>query len=300
MTEAISVTTRRVNGIDLSVRSCGQPGRPLLLFLHGFPEHAGAWDAILPAFADTYYAVAPDQRGYATSAKPEGLDAYRVKHLVRDVLALADTLSPEKPIVLVGHDWGASVAYATAIAAPQRVAKLVILNGVHPGPFQKALLEDEAQRAASLYMHFLRSPEAEAALSANGYAGLLGMLTRFGSQAWLTPSRQATYIAAWSVPGALTGMLNWYRATPLIVPRPGEPVDPATVPVLDPAALRVRMPHLLLWGMKDQALLPASRRTLAEYCDDLTVEEFADADHWIVHQQPEAVIASLRRFLERA
>ena len=300
MTEAIKVSTRAVNGITLEVREAGDPALPLLLFLHGFPEHAGAWDGLLPAFAAHWHAVAPNQRGYGRSEKPEGLEAYRVKNLVRDVLALGQELSPDRPFVLVGHDWGASVAYATAIAAPARVAKLVILNGVHPLPFQRALIEDEAQRAASLYMHFLRSPEAEAELSANGFARLFGMLTRFGDQAWLTSARKAAYLEAWSQPGALTGMLNWYRATPLLVPKPGEAADRSVLAALDPAALRVRMPHLLLWGMRDQALLPVSRAGLAELCDDFTLREVADADHWIVHQQPDAVIAALRDFLERA
>lgn len=300
MTEAIRVSAHTVEGVSLSVRQMGDPAAPLLLFLHGFPEHAGAWDAIMPAFAGRWQTAAPDQRGYGLSDKPAGVDAYRVKYLVRDVLALGQQLSPGRPFVLVGHDWGASVAYATAIAAPQRVAKLVILNGVHPLPFQKALIESEAQREASLYMHFLRSPEAEAELSANGFERLFGMLTRFGNESWLTPERRAAYLAAWSTPGALTGMLNWYRATPLLVPKPGEVVDARALPALDPVALRVRMPHLLLWGMKDQALLPVSRAGIADLCDDFTLREIPDADHWIVHQQPAAVVAAIRAFLEPA
>jgi pimeloyl-ACP methyl ester carboxylesterase len=289
--------TLRVNGLDLSVRAMGDPGAPLLLFLHGFPEYSGAWDEVLPAFAGSFHAVAPDQRGYAGSSKPEGVEAYRVKHLVRDVLALADLLAPGRPFALVGHDWGASVAYATAIAAPARVSRLVIVNGVHPGPFQKALVEDEAQRRASAYMHFLRSPEAEAQLSANGFEKLLGMISRFGPQPWLTPEKQAAYIEAWSPPGALTGMLNWYRASPLLVPHPGEAVDPAKLIKLDPAQLRVRMPHLLIWGMGDRALLPVSRATLGDWCDDLTVREIEGADHWVVHQRTAEVVGLIRDFL---
>lgn len=299
MGEPIRSSIRHVNGIDLDVRSVGDPAAPLLLFLHGFPEYAGAWDEVLPAFAGDWHAVAPNQRGYAKSSKPPALEDYRVKHLVRDVLALADALSPDRPFVLVAHDWGASVGYATAIAAPRRIAKLVIVNGVHPGPFQKALLEDERQRTASLYMHMLRDPSAEERLSANSFEKLLGMFTRFGAQAWLTPERKAGYVAAWSPPGALTGMLNWYRATPLVIPRPGEAVDPSKAPRLDQAQLRIRMPHLLLWGMRDQALLPVARATLPDYCDDLTVREFDDADHWIVHQKTDAVIAAIRGFLGR-
>lgn len=298
MGSAIRSSNMAVNGIRLNIRAMGDPAAPLLLFLHGFPEHAGAWDEIMPAFADKWHVVAPDQRGYGTSEKPPALEDYRVKHLVRDVLALADALSPGRPIMLVAHDWGASVAYATAIAAPRRIARLVIINGVHPGPFQKALLEDEGQRAASLYMHQLRDPGAEAYFSADNFARLLGMFTRFGTQGWLTPERNAAYLQAWSQPSALTGMLNWYRATPLVVPKPGETADVATAPRLDPAQLRIRMPHLLLWGMRDQALLPVSRATLADYCDALTVREFADADHWIVHQQPDAVTSAIREFLD--
>jgi len=289
--------TLGANGIDLLVRSMGDPAAPLVLFLHGFPEYSGAWDEVLPAFASDFHAVAPDQRGYGRSSKPEGVEAYRVKNLVRDVLALGDRLSPNGPFAVVGHDWGASVAYAVAIAAPNRVSRLAVINGVHPGPFQRALIEDEAQRQASIYMHYLRAPEAEARLSANGFEKLLGMLSRFGPQPWLTPERRAAYVEAWSVPGALTGMLNWYRASPLMVPQPGERVDPAEVMKLDPAVLRVRMPHLVIWGMGDRALLPVSRATLADYCDDLTVREIAGADHWVVHQRTAEVIGHLRDFL---
>jgi len=289
--------TLSVNGIDLFVRSAGDPGAPLVVFLHGFPEYSGAWDEVLPAFAGQFHAVAPDQRGYARSSKPEGIEAYRVKNLVRDILALGDQLSPNRPFAIVGHDWGASVAYATAIAAPNRISRLAVINGVHPGPFQHALVGDEAQRQASSYMHYLRAPEAEVRLSANGFEKLLAMLSRFGPQPWLTPERRAAYVEAWSPPGALTGMLNWYRASPLVVPQPGEAVDPAKVMKLDPALLRIRMPHLVIWGMDDRALLPVSRATLADYCDNLTVREIAGADHWVVHQRTDEVVGHLRDFL---
>lgn len=289
--------TVSANGIDIAVRAEGDPRAPLILFLHGFPEYSGAWDEVLPALAGAHHCVAPDQRGYFRSSKPEGIDAYRVKNLVRDILALGERYSPGKPFVLVAHDWGASVAYATAIAAPARISRLAVINGVHPGPFQKALIEDEAQRAASAYMHYLRDPRAEERLSANSFDKLIGMLSRFGPQPWLTPEKRARYVEAWSPPGALTGMLNWYRASPIVVPHPGEQVDPGKVMKLDPAQLRIRMPHLVIWGMDDRALLPVSRATLPDFCDDLTVKEIANADHWVVHQRTPEVIGHLRDFL---
>src|SRR5215510_2106824 len=178
----------RVEGIDLFVRSQADPSAPLVVVLHGFPEYSGAWDGVLPAFGHVH-AVAPDQRGYERSSKPEGVDAYKVRHLVRDVLALGDQLSPGRPFALVGHDWGASVAYAAAIAAPGRISSLAVINGVHPGPFQHALIEDEAQRKASSYIPYLRDSRAEERLSANGFEKLLGMLGRFGPQPWLTGRR---------------------------------------------------------------------------------------------------------------
>jgi pimeloyl-ACP methyl ester carboxylesterase len=290
--------TLHVNGVDLFLRATGDPEAPLVLFLHGFPEYSGAWDEVLPALAAQFHAVAPDQRGYARSSKPEGVDAYRIKHLVRDILALGDRLSPNRPFALVGHDWGGSVAYATAIAAPARISRLVVVNGVHPGPFQRALIEDEGQRQASSYIPYLRDARAEERLSANGYEKLIGLLSRFGPQPWLTPEKRAAYIEAWSAPGALTGMLNWYRASPLLVPAPGEAVDPAKVLKLDPAQLRIRMPHLVIWGMDDRALPPSARAGLADYCDNLTVREIDGADHWVVHQRTAEVIAHLRNFLD--
>ncbi len=290
--------TLNVNGIDLFTRSLGDPAAPLLLFLHGFPEYSGAWDEVLPAFAGQFHAVAPDQRGYARSSKPEGVEAYKIKHLVRDVLALGDALSPGRPFAIVAHDWGASVGYAAAIAAPARISRLAVINGVHPGPFQRALIEDEGQRRASSYIPYLRDPRAEERLSANGFAKLFALVEHFGPQAWLTPERRADYLEAWAAPGALTGMLNWYRASPLLVPEPGAAVDPATVLKLDPAVLRIRMPHLVIWGKEDKALQPSARATLPDYCDDLTVREIAGADHWVVHQRTAEVIGHLSAFLE--
>jgi len=288
----------RANGLDFHVRSTGSPDAPLLLFLHGFPEYSGAWSHVLPAFADRFHAVAPDQRGYGFSSKPAGLDAYKVGNMVADTLAIAEALSPGKPFTLVAHDWGASVAYAAAIARPERVARLVVVNGVHPIPFQKALIEDDAQRKASQYMRYFRDGDrADRELAADGFAKLLGMLERFGPQAWLTPEARAGYLDAWSQPGALSAMLNWYRASPMLVPAVGEAVAPETIPKLDAEKLRVRMPHLIVWGMDDRALLPVARARIEALCEDVRVREIAGADHWVVHQKPEEVIRAIGEFV---
>ena len=159
---ACGTTTVRVNGIDLHVRAMGDAGAPLILFLHGFPEYSGAWDEVLPAFAGA------SMRWRPTSAAMRAPPSPRASRPTASSTWCATSwprraLSPDRPFVLVAHDWGASVAYATAIAAPSRVAKLVVINGVHPGPFQRALVEDEAQRQASAYIHYLRAPASRGA-----------------------------------------------------------------------------------------------------------------------------------------
>lgn len=281
-----------LNGQSFHIREWGDPANPTLLMLHGFPEYGGAWADLAERLAQDYHCVAPDQRGYGRSYAPPEPEAYRVSQMLGDITALIDDIGG--PVVVVGHDWGAAVAYGIAMARPDLVTRLVILNGVHPGPFQTALAKGGDQTAASQYMTFLRRDDAEARLSADNYAKLLGLFAENMDMSWMTPARQAEYIAEWSRPGRLRGMVNWYRATPLIIPKPAEVVD---IPPMDPEKLRVRMPHLLIWGMGDTALLPEATKGLETYCDDLTRVEVAEADHWIVHQKPDQVAQILRDWL---
>lgn len=286
------------NGQTFYTRLAGQRDAPLVLFLHGFPEYGGAWDAILPWFADAYFAAAPDQRGYGRSSKPAGTSSYRVQHLAADMLALADALAPGRPIHLVAHDWGASVGYAMAFMAPARVAKLAVLNGVHPLCFQRALIHDPQQRAASQYIRFLRREDSAPLLLADGCRRVLQFLTAgFGGGQWLSPSMRQGYLDAWQQPGAMEAMVAWYKATPLQVPLPDEVVTADPLAHIDPAVMRVRMPHLVLWGLEDKALRPSCREGLEAHCADLRVIEVPGADHWIVHQQPDLVVRELRTFL---
>lgn len=286
------------NGQSFHVRSVGDTAAPLVLFLHGFPEFGGAWNALLPRFADRFHAVAPDQRGYGRSSKPAGVENYRVQHLAKDMLALADILSPDRPFHVVAHDWGASVGYMMAFMAAKRIGRLAVLNGVHPLPFQRALIHDPAQRTASQYIRFLRRDDSATLLTENGCKRALQFLTSgFGGGAWLTEDLKRGYLEAWTMPGAMEAMVAWYKATPLVVPLPDEVVDQDPLAHINPAMMRVRMPHLVLWGLEDKALLPVTREGLDQYCDDLRVVDVPGADHWIVHQQPDLVIKELRAFL---
>lgn len=284
-----------VNALRFQCLTAGDPDKPMLIFLHGFPEYSGAWAEVIAELDDTFFCVAPDQRGYGGSAKPPQVRDYAAGKLAGDAAALIEHFAPRARAV-IGHDWGASVAYALAIHRPELMEQLVIMNGAHPVPFQKALAAGGAQSAASQYFHDLRAKDAEAAFARDDYAPLMATFSKAMDMRWFDAARRGDYVAAWSEPGALTGMLNWYRATPLQVADPGRPIPLDQLISLDPARLRVKPPHLLLWGSGDTALLAEAHEGLDALCDDLTKVQIDGADHWLHHQKPDRVAEEIRAF----
>ena len=287
--------TLAANGLDFHCLVAGDRAAPMLLLLHGFPEYSGAWEEAMARLADRFLLVAPDQRGYGRSSKPRDVKDYAAGKLAADAASILTHFAP-KARAVVGHDWGASVAYALAISRPELMERLVIMNGAHPIPFQRALAAGGAQSAASQYFHYLRSPEAEARLSADDFSKMEKLFAEGMDLSWLSGERLRRYREAWAAPGALTGMLNWYRATPLKVADPGQPLPPEALLPLDPARLRIRPPHLLIWGTGDRALLPAATEGLEALCDDLTRVEIEGADHWLHHQKPDEVCRLIAEF----
>ena len=289
---------RTVNAgeVTLNVAMDGDPAAPMILMLHGFPEYWAAWKEVMTRLTGDFFVVAPDQRGYNLSSKPAGVDAYRARHLAGDVAALADILSPGRSFVLAGHDWGASVAYAYAFAHPERLSHLVIANGVHPACFQRAILEDEGQRQASQYINKLKAADAEARLSAAGFRRLMRMISGFSKADWMTEGEADAYREAWSQPDALTAMLNWYRASPVIVPEPGADAPHSLILDIPVDAMTVLMPHLLIWGEADAALRPVCFEGLGDYAPKLSVTRIPDAGHWILHERPGDVASAIRAF----
>jgi pimeloyl-ACP methyl ester carboxylesterase len=284
-------------GVRLHYASCGEPGKPLMLMLHGFPEFWEAWRGVMPAFADAYHVVAPDLRGYNLSDKPAEVRDYRAPLLVADVTGLVRALGYER-CVLVAHDWGGAIAWAVAIAHPELVERLVILNAPHPVMFARALANDAAQQQASQYMNWLRRPGSEELLAEDGFRRLEGLFTRFGGEAWFDEPTRRAYHAAWSQPGALAASVNWYRASPL---RPPSADDPGGGTLqLDASAFVVRVPTLVVWGDRDTALLPVLLEGLEVLVPDLKLVRLPEATHWLVHEQPERVVAEIGAFLADA
>lgn len=289
--------TVKTDEVVLHVAVAGDPANKPVICLHGFPEYWAAWREVMQDLSRDHYVVAPDQRGFNLSSKPEGEDAYRASHLVADLAALAEHVCPGRPFVLAGHDWGAAVAYAYAFAHPDRLTHLVIANGVHPVCFQRAILQDPLQRRASQYFHKLRAPGAAARMTENGFARTKNMIAGFSKTDWMTAEIAEAYRKAWAQPGAMQAMLHWYNSSPVVVPAPDETVTKAPLLSVEPAKVAVRMPHLLLWGEEDEALTPACLEGLERYAADLTIERFAGASHWILHEKPTEIAAAIRSFI---
>jgi pimeloyl-ACP methyl ester carboxylesterase len=292
------------NGITLDYRMAGAEGRPVMLFLHGFPEAAFVWDEMLAFFSDPahggYFCVAPNLRGYAGSSAPSDVAAYRAKHLVQDLVALKELLSPQQPLAcLVAHDWGGAVAWNMANQHPELMRQLAIINSPHPGTFLRELQSSPEQQAASAYMNFLIRPDAEVLLAEDDYRRLWAFFTNMGAvdgpYAWLTEDVKAQYREVWSQ--GLTGALNYYRASPL---RPPREADAAAAAITLPKSmLDILVPTLVLWGMNDIALPPGLVDGLEDYIPDLRLQRIADGSHWLVHEQPALVAQSLWAFLHK-
>ena len=284
-------------GVTLNVAVGGPPDAEPILFLHGFPESHRTWRHQLRDLSRDHKVVAPDQRGFAGSDKPDGVENYETDRIVADAIALADTLGLES-FTLVGHDWGGAVAWLAALAHPDRVRRLVIVNAPHPLIFQKSLIEDAAQRAASQYIRAFRSPAMEAGIAAMGLGAFLekGLLAHAESSK-LEPEERQAYLDDWSREGALTAMLNWYRASRIEVPAIGED---AAAPLWTRAPFpHLGMPTLVVWGLRDKALLPVQLEGLHGLVDDLRIVTSATAGHFITWEEPETVTGAIRDFIAK-
>jgi len=289
--------TFNANGQTIHAKVGGPQDAPVMLFLHGFPEYWAAWEQVAVEFIETHRVVLPDQRGFNLSSKPRDAEAYDSKHLVADMVDLAGQISPNRPMILCGHDWVASVAYAFAMRHAERVTKLVVANGVHPICFQKALFAGAEQTNASQYMNVLRAEGAEERLCANNYEKLLRMFEKFSAAPWLSEDIRNAYRTAWNQEGAMNAMLNWYRRSPMVVPPKGSPAQDFAISDAMREKYRISMPHLLLWGLDDTALLPEARKDLHLFCDSLNVQEIEGASHWLLHEKPLEVAETIKQFL---
>jgi len=286
------------NGLRFHYAAAGDPDLPLLLFLHGFPDFWAGWRPVMERLSDRFHCVAPDQRGYNLSDKPQDVSAYRPKHLIEDVRLIARHFVGDRPFRLVAHDWGGAIAWAFALKHPDLLVRLAICNAVHPGVFQREMAQNPAQRAASQYINRHRDPDAEARIIADDYKDLSVSVTDLAARGAIGPDQIAEYREAWTRPGALTGMLNWYRAMKISTPT-DMPVTGDAAPY-DPKALIVNTKTLVVWGMEDQALLPGCINGLEEFVPDLTLVKVPGAGHFVTLERPDLVADQLGAFMTAA
>ena len=282
-------------GVTLNVAVAGERSKPPVILLHGFPESHRTWREVAPRLERDFFLVMPDQRGFAGSDRPQEVEAYAADTLVDDIFALADALDLER-FALVGHDWGGAIAWTAALRGDPRLERLAIINAPHPVIFQKSLIEDPDQRAASQYISAFRSRMFEKAAEAMGYEALFDKsFSRHVDLAIIPEAVRRQYISEWSQPGALTAMLNWYRASKVKVPPPG-----VTLPLpqwILGAFPKVEVPTLVIWGMKDKALLPVQLDGLDRLVTDLHIVRIPNAGHFVPWEAPESVISALAPFL---
>lgn len=273
------------NGIRLHVVQAGpKSGIPVVL-LHGFPEFWYGWRKQIPAMVNAgCRVIVPDQRGYNLSDKPKDTKDYGIYTLVDDVLGLIKALDYEK-VNLVGHDWGGGVAWLFAMTHPEKLHKLAILNSPHPAVYRRFVRRDPDQIRRSWYWFFFQLPRlAEKILSANDFHEMVRGLRNSAKRNTFTDEDIDTYKAAWSQPGALTAMLNWYRATFQFPPK--MPADP-----------QVKVRALMMWGMKDFALTHRLARPSMDYCDEGNLILFPESSHWAHLDAPDEVNHYLIDFL---
>ncbi len=274
------------NGITLHVAQAGPKTGPLVILLHGFPEFWYGWRHQIGYLADAGYRVwAADQRGYNLSDKPRGVAAYNLDLLALDVIGLIDAAGVERAS-LVGHDWGAGVAWWVAAKHPERLNRLVILNVPHPAVMWRTIWRDPPQWLRSWYVLFVQLPGVPEALArANNWRAMTGALQSTSRPGAFTDADLELYRQAWSQPEAFTAMLNWYRA---ILREPAKPLR-------NP---RISVPTLMLWGVHDVALGRELAKPSIDMCDRGRLVFCEDATHWVQHDEPDRVNRLIGEFLQ--
>lgn len=273
------------NGITLNVAEAGPPDGPLAILLHGFPEFWYGWRSQIGPLAGAGLRVlAPDQRGYGSSDKPRRVAAYALDVLADDVVGLIDALGRDRATV-IGHDWGGVVAWGAISRQPSRFDGAVILNAPHPDAMLREVKGNYRQLLKSWYTLFFQLPKLpETLLRRSDFRWLVDAMTRSSRPGTFSTADLQIYKAAWSEPGALTSMLNWYRA--------GYRIKHAPYP--DPL---VQVPTLMIWGVKDRFLGPGVARSSFALCESALLEWIEDATHWVQHEEPERVNRLILDFL---
>lgn len=275
----------KTNGVQLHTVMAGPQSGPPFVLLHGFPETWRCWIRQIPALTRAgCRVIVPDQRGYNLSDKPKGIKAYRIETLVEDIIGLINALDYEK-VNLVGHDFGALVAWMLAIKHPERLHRLGIINVPHPAVIRRFLTRDFEQMRRSLYALFFQLPWLpEMIMRVGNWRVAANGLCRTSNKNAFTEEDIEEYKKAWSQLRAMTAMLNWYRAAFWYRPQ-----------ITDD--MRVSVRTLILWGVNDVALSRRMARPCLDYCEEGNLIFFPDATHWVQREEADEINRHLLEFI---
>jgi pimeloyl-ACP methyl ester carboxylesterase len=303
MTELSHQRLSLSTGIEMDAYTVGNPENPAIIFLHGFPESHRTWRHQIAHFSDRFYCIAPDQRGYRGTSKPQEVEAYSADKLTADIFALADALGVQE-FTIAGHDWGGAIAWAVALSGQQgglnpawagRVPRAIIANAPHPYIFQRLMITDINQRAASQYIRAFRDSVHDALVREEGLTGLLLQTIKWDKPSGMEPEERAALLKDWEDRDACFGMLNWYRASALYVPAMDED---AVIPAFASGNFHtLNIPTLVIWAMDDLALPAANIDGIEALVPNVTVEPVYDCGHFVIWEKPDAVNAAMEKFL---
>lgn len=287
--ESVITEFVEANGLRFEVDKCGS-GDTLVMCLHGFPEHAISWRHQMPMLADMGYTVwAPNQRGYGLSDIPKGVANYSINKLTEDIGALFDA-SGCKDMILMGHDWGAVIAWSFAIGQVRPLKRLIIANVPHPNAMRRELAENKEQKKKSWYITAFQIPWLPEFVMRRNNAKAVAdaILNTSVNKENFPPEIVDIYRQNALRKGGLTGMINYYRAA---VRGGGLGQGKATLPIIE-------TPTLMLWGEQDLALTKQSTFGTDEWVSDLTLRYLPNASHWVQQDAPLAFNAALSAWLQ--
>lgn len=275
----------QTNGITLHTVTAGPEDGPLVLLLHGFPEFWHGWQKQIGPLAEKgYRVVVPDLRGYNLSDKPQGIENYTLNLLRDDVTGLIVHFGRQSATI-IGHDWGGAVAWYLAATKPQYVDKLIAVNIPHPKAMMRVMAKNPLQWVKSSYIAFFQLPELpEKTLAAEYFKTMVGSLVSTSNPGTFSEEELGMYKEAWAQPGALTAMLNWYRAI-----REGN--------ITQVPDHKISVPVRIIWGLGDQFLSSLLAKESLDFCEDGNLVFVGEATHWIHHEQPYILNLLIDQFL---
>jgi pimeloyl-ACP methyl ester carboxylesterase len=271
----------KINGVSLHVVLAGPEGAPPLMLLHGFPDFWYGWKNIISGLKDEFRLVVPDLKGFNLSDKPTQVEDYDLKILVEDIKHLSEKLELDT-FNLAGHDWGGVIAWAVAEKYPDTINKLIILNAPHYKVFRDKIEKNKSQRKASGYISQLIKDGSDELLMRDDFQMLrFATFQNARNKGAFSEEDKAMYLDAWSQPEALKTSVHYYRANRRYEDWTG----------------KIHVPTLVIFGMKDNYVKPVVLEGLSDYVNDLKIVKSEDSSHWVMHDDPELVIASIRDFI---